>query len=98
MKDTFSKNTLKCKLEYLPVIPFPPGDNIVKYFLGMIKELPEELGVDHVFAHADELMGSKINTILWIHKYKYNRKILLLGGFHILLVYLKTLCKKYDCL
>ena len=54
MKDTSRKNTVKCKLEYLPVIPFPPGDNIVKYFLRMIKDLTEELGVDHVFVHADE--------------------------------------------
>ena len=38
MKDTSRKNTVKCKLGYLPVIPFPPGDNIAKYFLDMMKD------------------------------------------------------------
>ena len=33
-----------------------------------------------------------------MHKYKYNKIISLLGGFHILLVYLKILYKKYGCL
>ena len=42
MKDISRKNTVKCKLEYLPVIPFPSGDNIVKYYLNMIKDLAEE--------------------------------------------------------
>ena len=33
-----------------------------------------------------------------MHKYKYNKIIPLLGGFHALLVYLKILYKKYGCL
>ena len=37
MRDTSRKNTVKCKLEYLPVIPFPPGDDIVKYYFDMEK-------------------------------------------------------------
>ena len=35
-----------------PVIPFPPVDNIVKYYLEIIKDLAEELGLDHIFVHA----------------------------------------------
>lgn len=36
---TFKKNiticsTTKCKLEYLPVVPLPPGDNIIKCVYG----------------------------------------------------------------
>ena len=98
MKDTSRKDTVKCKLEYLPVIPFPPGDNIVKYYLDMIKDLAEELGLDHIFVHADEAINSKINVILWMHKCKYNKVIPLLGSFHTSLVYLKILYKKYGCL
>ena len=98
MKDTSRKNTVKCKLEYLLVIPFPPGDNIVKYYVDVIKDLAKELGLDHTFVHADEAISSKINMILWMHKYKYNKTIPLLGGFHTLLVYLKILYKKYGCL
>ena len=33
-----------------------------------------------------------------MHKYKYNKIIPLLDGFHTLLVYLKILYKKYGCL
>ena len=98
MKDTSRKNMVKCKLEYLPVIPFPPGDNIVKYYLDMIKDFAEKLGLDHIFVHADEGIDSKINMILWMSKYKYNKIIPLLGDFHTLLAYLKTLYKKYGCL
>ena len=98
MKDKSRKNALKCKLEYLPLIPFPPGDNIVKYYLHMTKDLAEELRLDHIFVHAEETINSKIKMILWTHKYKYNKIIPLLGGFHTLLVYLKILYKKYGCL
>ena len=49
MKDTSATNTEKCKLEYLPVIPFPPGENIVKYYLDMIVDLAEELELNHLF-------------------------------------------------
>ena len=43
MKDTTSIGTTKCKLEYLPVVPFPPGDNIVKWYMDMIVQLAEDL-------------------------------------------------------
>ena len=39
MKDTTSIGTTKCKLEYLPVVPFPPSDNIVKWYMDMIVQL-----------------------------------------------------------
>ena len=58
MKDTSETNTEKCKLEYLPVIPFPPGENIVKYYLDMIVDLAEELELNHVFDNADEAINS----------------------------------------
>ena len=48
MKDTSTKDTIKCKLKYLPVILFPSGDNIVKYYQDMTKDLAEELGRDHM--------------------------------------------------
>jgi len=35
MKDTSKAVTQKSKIEYLPVIPFPPNDNVVKYYLDM---------------------------------------------------------------
>ena len=64
----------------------------------MIKDLAEELGLDHIFLHADEAINSENNMILWMHKYKYNKIIPLLGGFHTLLAFLKILYNKYSCL
>ena len=49
---------------------FSPGDNFLKYFLDMIKDLAKELGLHHVSLHADELINSTINMILWMHRYK----------------------------
>ena len=98
MKDTSTNTPEKANLEYLPVIPFRPDDNIVKYYLDMINELAEELGLEHVFVHADEAIHSKINMIMWLEKEKYEKIVPILGGFHTLLVYLKILHKKFGCL
>ena len=35
---------------------------------------------------------------MWLHQGKYDQIVPLIGGFHILLVYLKILYKKYGCL
>ena len=98
MKDTASAETIKCKLEYFPVVPFPPSDNIVKWYMDMIIQLAADLEIDHVFVHADEAIHSKMLMIIWLHEGKYDKLIPLIGGFHTLLVYLKILHKKYACL
>ena len=98
MKDKSWKNTVKCKLEYLPVIPFPTGDTTVKYYLDMIKDLAEELGLDIYLFMQTKQLTAKSTWYFGCIKYKYNKIISLLGGFHILLVYLKILYKKYGCL
>ena len=59
MKDTSDSITEKSKIEYLPVIPFPPEDNIVKYYLDMINDLMEELGLNHVFSMLMKLSIAK---------------------------------------
>ena len=91
MKDTSKAVREKSKIEYLPVIPFPPDDNVVKYYLDMIAALSDELGLNHVYVHADEVINSKINMIMWLNKLKYDKILLILGGFHTLLVYRKIL-------
>ena len=98
MKDTASALTMKCKLEYIPVVPFPPTDNIVKWYMDMIIQLAEDLEINNVFVHTDEAIHSKMLMIMWLHEGKYDKIIPLIGGFHTLLVYLKVLYKKYACL
>lgn len=98
MKDTSKAVTEKSKIQYLPGIPFPTEDNVIKYYLDMIVALPDKLGLNHVFVHTDEATNSKIAMIMWLHKSKYDKIVPILGGFHTLLVYLKILYKKYGCL
>ena len=95
MKDTASAETMKCKLEY---IPFPPTDNIVKWYTDMIIQLAEDLEINHVFVHTDEAIHSKMLMIMWLHERKYDKILPLIGAFHTLLVYLKVLYKIYACL
>ena len=78
----------KCKLEYLPVIPLPPGDNVIKWYMDMIMQIP----------HADESINSKMLIISWLNQDAYEKMISLMGGFHTILVNLKILFKKYGCL
>ena len=98
MKDTSAIETAKCKLEYLPVVPLPPNDNIVKWHIDMIIQMAEDLEIEHVFVHADDAINSKMLMIMWLHQHKYKKLIPLIGGFHTLLVFLKIMYKKYGCL
>ena len=91
MKDTSSMETIKCKLEDLSVVPFPPSDNIVKWYMDM------DLELNHVFVHDDEAINSKIHMTMWLHQGRYEKMIPLIGGFHTLLVHLKIFHKTYGC-
>ena len=90
--------TVKFKLEYLPVVPLPPHDNIVKWYMENIVQIMEEIRIEELFVHADDTINSKIVMIMWLYNDKYENVIPLIGGFHIFLLYLKILYKKYNCL
>ena len=63
-----------------------------------IVQIMEEIGTEELFVHADDTINNKIVMIMWLYNGKYENVIPLIGGFHILLVYLKILYKKYYCL
>ena len=98
MKQVTETNTEKCFLEYLPVVPLPPGDNVCKWYLDLLVKMIDDLEADCIFLHADEAVYSKVMMIKWLHDDNYNKIIPLLGGFHTLLVKLKILRKKYGIL
>ena len=56
MKDTSRNMAIKCKLEYLPVVPL--GDNITKYYLDMNANLAYEIKLAHIFLHAKETLDN----------------------------------------
>ena len=43
MKGVTDCTTTKCKLEYLPVVTLPPGYNVVKWYMGMIVQIADDL-------------------------------------------------------
>ena len=98
MKTVTNCTTTKCKLEYLPVVPLPPGDNVIKWYMDMIVQIADDLELDHIFAHADEAINSKMLIISWLNQERYDKIIPLMGGFHTILVNLKILFKKNGCL
>ena len=98
MKKVTKSETKQALLEYLPVVPLPPTDNICKWYLDRINKMIEELESDCVFLHADEAVYSKILMIKWIETGDYEKIVPLLGGFHTILVFLKILHKKYGVL
>ena len=97
-KKTSHAETVKCKLEYLPVVSLSSHDNTVKWYMDNIVQIMEEIGNEKIFVYADEAIYRKIVMIMWLYNGKYENVIPLIGGFHTLLVYLKILYKKYNCL
>eukprot|EP00794_Sanderia_malayensis_P016352 gene16352-17996_t len=98
MKQVTSVKTTKCKLEYLPVVPLPPSDNVIKWYMDAILQMVDDLSINHIFVHADEAINSKMVIISWMHEGRYDKIITLMGGFHTVLVNLKVLGKKYGCI
>ena len=82
MKTVTNSITTKCKLEYLPVVPLPPGDNVIKWYMDMMMEIAHDLELDYIFAHADEAINSKMLIISWLNQDEYDKIIPLMGGFH----------------
>lgn len=97
MKSVTDCSTTKCKLEYLPVVPLPPGDSVIKWYMDMIVQIADDLDIQYIFAHADEAINSKMLMISWLNQERYD-KIIPILGFHTILVNLKILFKKYSCL
>ena len=82
-------------IEYLPVVPLPPGDNICKWYLEKMTEMIDDLQSESNFLHADEAVYCKVMMIEWLDEGKYEKSIPMLGGFHTLLVKLKLIHKKF---
>ena len=85
-------------VEYLPMVSQPPEYPVCKKFLDDLSDIIKELDLDHIFAHADELVYSKLVYILWKFPDIYDRVIVLMGGFHQLRVLQKQIYKRYACL
>ena len=75
--------TVKCKLEYLPVVALPAHGDIVKWQMDNIVQIIEEILTEEIFVHADETIYSKIIMIMLLYNGKYENVIPLICEFHI---------------
>ena len=48
MKTVTNCSTTKCELEYLPVVPLPPGDNVIKWYMNMIMQIADDLELHYI--------------------------------------------------
>lgn len=97
-KETTKTKALKSIVEYLPMVPEPPEYPVCKKFLDDLLDMMKELDLDHIFAHADELVYSKLAHIIWKHPDIYGRVIIIMGGFHQLRVRQRIIYKRFACL
>ena len=81
-KKTSDVKLPKSVLQYLPVVPTPPDYDVLKEYLDFLLDTTENLGIQHIFAHADEAVYSKLLHIICKHGDYFQRIIPLMGGFH----------------
>ena len=63
----------------------PPNYAVCKNYLDDLKEIAKDLDLDHLFAHADKDLYSKLEHI-WKHGNLYKEVIIIMGGFNALRV------------
>ena len=96
---TTNTHTVQSDLDYFPVIPYPPKDSILKDYMDFLVDLKEDLEIQNIFCHSDQDVFYKMSQIIWKEESKkYEGIINIMGSFHILLVNLKVLYKKYALL
>jgi len=88
----------KSSVQYLPVMPEPPDYTVLKNHLDFLLDTTENLGIKHIFAHADEAVYEKLLHIKWNHGDYYKNIIPLMGGFHQVMVMQKIIHKRHSCM
>ena len=98
MKSVSSVKAHKAILEYLEIVPLPPGGNVCKWYMDNLSREVRQLDLDCLFLHVNEAVYSKLVMIKWLYEGLYDKTFPLLGGLHTLLLKLKILHKKYSLL
>ena len=92
------QHAIQSDLDYFPVLPYAPNESVLKDYLDFLIDLKSDLEIDNIFCHSDQDVFYKISQIMWKNGDKYKGIINVMGGFHIFLVNLKILYKKYGLL
>ncbi|XP_057316865.1 uncharacterized protein LOC130657893 [Hydractinia symbiolongicarpus] len=88
----------KSLIEYMPVINQPPDISVCKNYLDTLKHVMDDLGLKHIFAHADEEVYARLVQIIWKNSDLYKNIIVLMGGFHQLRVRQRLIFKRHSCI
>ena len=86
----------KSIIEYEPQLLGKPDYSVCKSYLDSLLNTIHDLGLQHIFSHADEDIYNKLLQILWKYPDRYFKIIPLLGGFHELLVRQKLIHKRHS--
>ena len=71
-----TKHTVKSDLDFLPVVPYPPNDSILKDYLDFLIDLKDDLKIDYIFCHCDQDVFYKLSQIIWKEKnHQHNGRI-----------------------
>ena len=82
----------------MPVINQPPDFAVCKNYLDSLQNIAEDLGLEHIFAHADEEVYARLVQIIWKHGGLDKNIIILMGGFHQLRVRQRLIFKRHSCI
>ena len=55
----------KSLIEYMPIIGQPPRYDVCKYYLDNLNEIMNDLGLIHMFSHADEEVYARMAHVIW---------------------------------
>ena len=72
--------------------------SFLKDYLDFLIDLKSNIEISNILCHSDQDMFYKISQIIWTEEDKYKRIINIMNDFHIPLVHLKLLYKKYSLL
>ena len=92
------KCTIQSNLDYFPVIPYPPNESVHKDYPELFIDVKSDLEIDDIFCHSDQDVFYKITQIMWKEGDKYKGIINIMDSFHIFLVTLNFLYRKYGLL
>ncbi len=91
-------NQQKSVIEYMPVITESPNFSVCKNYLDVLRDIIEDLGLEFIFAHADEDVYAKLVQIIWKNGNHYKKVIVMMGGFHQLRVRQRLIYKRHACM
>ena len=85
-------------MQYLPVVSEPPDYDVLKEYIDFLLATTDDLGIQHIFTHADEAVNAKLLHIIWNQWNRFKKIIPLIGGFHQIMALQKILYKRHTCI